>query len=75
MTLEERKRSLKQATNGWNGYEAHAKAQPSAKTYPATPPERKKRIDNWGKLEEQYGVVKQRIKKRLQEVEAKAKKS
>lgn len=67
--LQERKRSYNDATNGWNGYEGHAKAQPSAKMYPATPADRKKRIAEWRKLEEDYGAVKERIKKRLEEAD------
>jgi tetratricopeptide (TPR) repeat protein len=67
--LGERERSLDDATNGWNAYEGHARAQPAAKTYPETPPERKQRIETWKQLEKDYGVVKERIKKRLEEAE------
>ncbi len=70
--LKERERSWEEETNGWNAYEAHAKASPTVKTYPATPEDRKKRIDEWKKLEVDYGAVKERIKARLAEAEKKA---
>jgi tetratricopeptide (TPR) repeat protein len=70
--LKERQRSLEEATNGWNAYEAHAKAQPTAKTFPATAEDRKKRIQEWKQLEADYSAVKERIKKRLEEADKKA---
>jgi len=70
--LKERQRQLDQATNGWNAYEEHSKAASTAKTYPATPTERKKRIEDWKKMETDYAAVKERIKERLAEAEKKA---
>jgi len=70
--VKERQRSWEEETNGWNAYEAHAKAAPTAKTYPQTPPDRKKRIAEWKQLEIDYGAVKERIKARLEEANKKA---
>lgn len=70
--VKERQRALDEASNGWNAYEVHAKSAPTVKTYPATPPDRKKRIQDWKKLEADYGPVKERIKMRLEEAEKKA---
>jgi tetratricopeptide (TPR) repeat protein len=70
--VKERQRSWEEETNGWNAYEAHMKAAPTAKTYPQTPPDRKKRITDWKQLEIDYGAVKDRIKLRLEEANKKA---
>ena len=70
--VKERQRSFEEETNGWNAYETHAKAAPTAKTYPQTPPDRKKRISEWKQLEIDYGAVKDRIKLRLEEANKKA---
>jgi len=70
--LRERQRSLEEATNGWNAYEAHAKSAGAVKTYPDVPPERKTRIEAWKKMETDYGEVRERIKQRLAEAEKKA---
>jgi tetratricopeptide (TPR) repeat protein len=70
--VKERQRALDEATNGWNAYEAHSQAASTVKTYPATPVDRKKRIEEWKKLEVEYGAVKERIKQRLEEAEKKA---
>jgi tetratricopeptide (TPR) repeat protein len=70
--VKERQRSFEEATNGWNAYEAHAKSAGAVKTYPATAADRKKRIEEWKKLEADYGPVKERIKQRLEEGEKKA---
>src|SRR5882672_11186747 len=56
--VKERQRALEEATNGWNAYETHAKSAPTAKTYPATAVDRKKRVADWKKLEADYGPVK-----------------
>ena len=60
--LSERERNLQESINGWNAYEGHAKVAPSAKVYPATPTDRKKRAEEWQKLETDYAAVKERIK-------------
>lgn len=70
--LRERQRQLDQATTAWNAYADHAKAAPTAKTYPETPRDRLKRIEDWKKLETEYAAVKERIKARLDEAEKKA---
>lgn len=70
--VKERQRSFEEATNGWNAYETHAKSASTVKTYPATAADRKKRIEEWQKLEADYGPVKERIKLRLEEGEKKA---
>lgn len=70
--VKERQRSLEEAKNGWNAYEGHSKAATQAKTYPETPPDRVKRIDEWKKLETDYASVKERIALRLAEAEKKA---
>ena len=70
--LEERQRALEEETNGWNAYEAHAKASPAAKTFPATAADRKKRITEWKQALVDYGAVKERIKKRLEQADKKA---
>jgi tetratricopeptide (TPR) repeat protein len=69
---KERQRSLDEERNGWNAYETHIKASPTAKAYPASAADRKKRIDEWKQLEVDYGAVKERIKLRLQEAEKSA---
>jgi hypothetical protein len=70
--LKERQRALEDASNGWNAYEAHVQAAPTAKSYPATAADRKKRIADWKQLEIDYGAVKERIKRRLAEAEKRA---
>jgi hypothetical protein len=66
---KERRRSLEEERNGWNAYETHIKASPTAKAYPESAADRKKRIDEWKQLEVDYGAVKERIKQRLAEAE------
>jgi tetratricopeptide (TPR) repeat protein len=63
--VKERQRSFEEETNGWNAYEAHLKAQPAAKGFPASAADRKKRITEWN----DYAAVKERIKTRLAEAE------
>jgi tetratricopeptide (TPR) repeat protein len=70
--VKERKRTLEEATNAWTAYESHAKSAGAVKTYPGTPTDRKKRIEDWKKLEADYAPVKERIKQRLEEAEKKA---
>ena len=72
--LRERQKSLDDAKESWAKYEQFAKANPETKTYPATPPERVKRIETWKKMLKDYASVKQRITKRLAEVDKKKKK-
>lgn len=70
--VKERQRALDEARNGWNAYEGFAKVATDAKTYPATPPERLKRIEDVKKLEVEYAPVKERIALRLAEADKKA---
>jgi tetratricopeptide (TPR) repeat protein len=70
--VKERQRALEEESNGWNAYETHAKAAPSAKTFPDTAADRKKRIQEWKQALVDYGAVKDRIKQRLDEAEKKA---
>jgi tetratricopeptide (TPR) repeat protein len=67
--LRERQQDLQAAKSGWTTYEAHLKAEPKAGGYPKTPVERKRRADIWVERQQQYAAVKQRIAKRLEEVE------
>ena len=73
--VKEREKAFEEETNGWNAYEALVKAQPTAKTYPATAADRKKRITDWQQLLTDYGAVKDRIKQRLDEATKKANES
>jgi tetratricopeptide (TPR) repeat protein len=70
--IKERQRAFEEETIAWNAYEAHLKAQPAAKGYPASAADRKKRIDEWKKLVADYSAVKDRIKQRLAEGEKQA---
>jgi len=72
---KERQKAYEEETNAWNAYEAHAKAQPTAKMYPETAADRKKRIVEWQQLLTDYGAVKDRIKQRLDEATKKANES
>ena len=69
--LAERRRKLDGAVAGWSAYESFAQANAEVKTYPATPPERKKRIADWEKLEREYSAVKTRIAQRVADADAK----
>jgi TolA-binding protein len=73
--LSERERELADATNGWTGYAQLAKQHPEAKTYPNSAADRQKRIEIWKKLEVAYAPVKERIEKRLKEVDENAAKN
>jgi tetratricopeptide (TPR) repeat protein len=70
--VKERQRALEEETNGWNAYETHARAAPSAKTFPDTAADRKKRVQEWKQAVIDYGAVKDRIKLRLDEANKKA---
>ncbi len=72
--LRERQLAYPEAKDGWSNYEAHVKGQPAAAGYPETAPERQKRIDTWVDIKQQYAAVKERIVKRLAEVEEKQRK-
>ena len=72
--LRERRQQLQEAKDGWSTYEANLQGQSEQVGYPHTPAERKKRIDVWVDMKEKYESVKQRILKRLAEVDAKKRK-
>jgi tetratricopeptide (TPR) repeat protein len=69
--LRERQKDLQAAKQGWNSYEAHLAGQSKPIGYPKTPTERKERADAWVDLKEKYAAVRERIRKRLEEVERK----
>ncbi len=73
--LRERQKNLEEANGRWDEYEKFVKAQPDSKGFPQTPPERKKRIDEWKKLSADSAEVKKRIDARLKEADEAARKS
>ena len=73
--LKERQKANDDAVTRWKDYEAHARAQPAAKGHPATAVERVKRADEWKKVSADAAVVRERIKKRLDEADASLKKT
>jgi hypothetical protein len=73
--LRERQKKHQEARDHWATYADFAKQQQQAKAYPATATDRTQRIEQWQKLEAEYASVKERIKKRLEEAEEKARKS
>ncbi len=73
--LRERQKNLEEATGRWDEYEKFVQAQPAAKGFPQTPPERKKRISEWKQLSADSAEVKKRIEARLKEADEAAKKS
>lgn len=64
--VKERRKDYDGAIAKWTEYE-EAAAKPEAKGYPATAVERKKRIETWKQLVQDYSAVKERIAKRLAE--------
>ena len=73
--LRERQKSYDDAKERWGAYEQFAQQNAAVKTYPASAADRKKRIDTWKKMLEDYAAVKKRIEQRLKEADEKAKKS
>jgi len=73
--LRERQQKLTEAKDGWSTYEANLQGKQQQVGYPHTAAERKKRIAAWADMKEQYAAVKERITKRLQEVDAEARKN
>jgi tetratricopeptide (TPR) repeat protein len=73
--LRERQKSWDDAKERWTAYEQFAQQNPGVRTFPATAAERKKRIETWKKLLEDYAAVKKRIEQRLKEADEKARKS
>lgn len=64
--VKERAKAYDDAIAKWGEYGQEA-AKPEAKGYPATPPERKKRIETYKQMVSDYAAVKARIAKRLAE--------
>jgi tetratricopeptide (TPR) repeat protein len=73
--LRERQKALDEAKARWEQYEKFVQQSPESKGFAATPPERKKRIDDWKKTSGDSVAVKERIEKRLKEAEEAARKS
>jgi tetratricopeptide (TPR) repeat protein len=70
--LSERKRDLKKALDDWKAYLTFVQQHTDIKGFAGTAAERQKRIDDWQKLVEEYAAVKERIQKRLEEADKKA---
>jgi tetratricopeptide (TPR) repeat protein len=73
--LRERQKNHDAALEAWTKYEVFAKEKPDAKLYPQTAQERRKRVSEYKQLLVDYAAVKTRIEKRLQEAEARSRKS
>lgn len=73
--LSERQKDPEQATQRWTAYETFVKSAEKANAYPASAAERKKRIQEWKQISTDSAAVKQRIAKRMQEVEATTRKN
>jgi tetratricopeptide (TPR) repeat protein len=72
--LRERQKSYDDAIERWTAYATFATQQTQVKLYPATPTDRKKKIEEWKKISAESAEVKKRIEARLKEADAKAKK-
>jgi tetratricopeptide (TPR) repeat protein len=73
--LRERQKSHDEATERWSEYEKFVGSQPESKGFAQTPPERKKRIEEWKKISADSAEVKKRIDARLKEAEEAARKN
>lgn len=73
--LSERKRDFQKALDGWKAYLEFIQQHTDIKAFAGTATERQKRINDWQKLVEQYAAVKERIQKRLEEADKKARES
>ncbi len=71
--LRERQKSYDDASERWTAYATFAQQNTSVKAFPKTPPERKKKIEEWKKTSAESAEVKKRIEARLKEADAKAK--
>lgn len=72
--LRERQKAYDDAIAGWTSYEEHARAHATAKTFPASAAERKKRNEEWKKISRESAEVKLRSEKRLKEADESARK-
>ena len=73
--VRERMKANDEAVTRWKTYEEHARAQPVAKGHPATAVERVKRAEEWKKVSADAALVRERIKKRLDEADASLRKT
>jgi len=73
--LKERLKLNDDAVLRWKEYQAHALAQPAAKSYPASAADRIKRAEDWKKIVADSAEVKARIEKRIKEADESMKKS
>lgn len=69
---KERRRAFEEEKNAWSAYEMHVRASPTAKAFPESAADRRKRIDEWAQLEKDCIAVKERIRTRLKEAEKSA---
>ncbi|MGC4090628.1 MAG: tetratricopeptide repeat protein [Polyangiaceae bacterium] len=73
--LSERKKAWDEALSRWNDYEEFAKSAERVKVFIATAEERKKRVSEYKQLAADSAAVKERIEKRLKEVDEAARKA
>jgi tetratricopeptide (TPR) repeat protein len=73
--LSESQRQFQVAKDRWNAYIDLAGQSPQVRTFADNAAERIRRIEKWQQLETEYAAVKQRIDKRLQEADKKARDS
>ena len=70
--LRERTGKWQLAKDAWSTYSAYVEGHPKAKGYADTAIERQKQIDRRVKYEKEYGAVKERIERRVKELEKEA---
>lgn len=73
--LSERAKDWDQALARWSAYEEFAKTSERVKVFLATAEERKKRVTEWKQIQLDSAAVKERIDKRLKEVDENARKA
>jgi tetratricopeptide (TPR) repeat protein len=73
--LRERQKNYDDALARWDDYAKFVTAEQAAKGFAQTPPERKKRIDEWKKNSADSAEVKKRIDARLKEADETARKN
>ncbi|HEV8245258.1 MAG TPA: tetratricopeptide repeat protein [Polyangiaceae bacterium] len=73
--LREQQKNYDDATARWDEYQKYVQSQPDSKGFPQTPPERKKRIEEWKKISAESAEVKKRIDARVKEADESMRKS
>ncbi|MFZ5895805.1 MAG: tetratricopeptide repeat protein [Myxococcota bacterium] len=73
--LAERQKAWDQALERWTAYEEFAKTSERVKVFLASAADRKKRITEWKQIQSDAAAVKERIDKRLKEVDERARKA